>query len=228
MHNRHWKMIAAVSVLMILLSGTALASKHDIHFGKKGIKGSGDMETREIDVDEFDRIYLSGAFDVEISFGTRQKVEVTIDDNLWDILEVEVDGHSLELGWEKSCRPDGDCKVEIVVESLEAFKLSGAGNVDINDFDGPSFTFSLSGAGDLTMDGEVDDLEIRLSGAGNVDTRRLMARNVEIGISGAGNADVYASESLNGKVSGVGNLDYYGDPERKKTRVSGIGRINQK
>lgn len=228
MLNRHWKLIAAVSVLMILLSGSAMASKHNIHFGHRGIQGSGDMETREIDLDDFNEVSLRGGFDVDITFGKRQQVKITIDDNLWDILEAEVDDDVLILGWEENCRPDGDCKVEIVVKSLEAFQLSGAGDISISDFDGPSFTFDLSGAGDVTMDGQVKDLDIHLSGAGNVDTRALKAENVEVSISGAGNADVYASESLRGRVSGVGNLDYYGDPKEKKTKVSGIGRISQK
>ena len=86
----------------------------------------------------------------------------------------------------------------------------------------------MHGAGDLTMEGEVEDLKINLSGAGKVDTRQLEAQNVDVSISGVGNADVYASDSLRARVSGVGNLDYYGDPEKKKTRVSGLGRINQK
>ena len=227
MHNRHWKILAVVSILMILMSGPALAFKFGKHFGNRGVKGSGDMETRVVKVDDFDEIELRGAFDVEVTFGKRQEVKITIDDNLWDILIADVDRGVLELGWDESVRPDRDCKVEIVVTDLKGFDLRGAGDIDIIDFRGSSFTFNLSGAGDLTMDGEVDDLKIRLSGAGDIDTSRLEARNVEISISGAGNADVYASNSLEGKVSGVGNLTYSGNPEHKRTRVSGLGHIRR-
>ena len=155
-------------------------------------------------------------------------VEITIDDNLWDILTADVKHGTLELGWEENCRPDNACKVVIEVPELTEFDLRGAGDVVIERFRGSAFAFHLSGAGDLTMDGEVDDLEIRLSGAGNVDTRDLKARNVDVSISGAGNADVYASGSLKGRVSGVGNLEYWGDPETKKTHVSGLGNIERR
>ena len=228
MNHRHLKTIAAIAILMILMSGPALAFKFDKHFGHRGIKGSGDMETREVDVEDFDKVNLRGAFDVEITFGNRQELKITIDDNLWDILEADVHRGTLELDWEKSCRPDSDCLVEIVVPSLESVDLHGAGDIDISGFTGSSFSFNLSGAGNLTMDGEVDDLEVRVSGAGNIDTRKLEAQNVEVSISGAGNAKVYASNSLNGRVSGVGNLSYYGDPEHKKTQVSGLGHIRKK
>ena len=228
MHHRQLKMIAAVAVLMILMSGPALAFKSHKHIFNKGIEGSGKMETREVKVGDFDRLDLTGAFDVEIRFGKSQELKITIDDNLWDNLVAEVDGGTLELDWEKDCRPDSDCLIEIVVTSLKAVELHGAGDIDITGFEGSSFTFDLRGAGDLTMAGKVDDLEVHLSGAGNVDTRELKARNVDVSISGAGNADVYASDSLQGRVSGVGNLNYYGDPEVNRTHVSGLGHIRHK
>ncbi len=56
----------------------------------------------------------------------------------------------------------------------------------------------------------------------------LVAREVEIGISGAGDATVHATESLKARVSGVGNITYYGDPEHKRTKVSGLGHIKGK
>ncbi len=226
--SRYLTIIATVTILMVMMSGPAMAFKFGKHLGFRGVKGSGDMETRELEMEDFDRVALSGAFDVEITFGKRQELKITIDDNLWDLLIAEVDNGTLDLDWEESVRCDSSCLVEIVVTSLEEVVLHGAGDIDISDFDGSSFTFGLRGAGDLRMDGEVDDLEINLSGAGNIDTRKLEARNVDVAISGAGNATVYASDSLRGKVSGVGNLSYYGDPETKKTRVSGMGRIKQK
>jgi len=47
-------------------------------------------------------------------------------------------------------------------------------------------------------------------------------------VSGAGEAKVFASESFEGRVSGVGSIDYWGDPEHQKTKVSGLGDINKK
>ena len=224
MRHRHYRaVLAAVAVLMILGAGNALAFKWG-----HGIKGSGDLETRVVEVDDFTKVDLRGAFDVDIVIGRNQELKITIDDNLWDILVAEVSGSTLELGWDENCRPDGDCRIEIVVPRLSAFQLSGAGDVDISDFEGSEFEFNLSGAGDVDMSGHVDELQIRLSGAGSINTRELEAKKVDVKVSGAGNATVFASESIRGRVSGVGNLTYYGDPGDKDTHVSGIGRIRQK
>jgi len=220
------RLLAALFVVLILpaVAGQAAA----FSFGKDTIEGSGDMETRTLEFKEFDAINVGGAFDLEITIGDEQKVVMTIDDNLWDNLEAEVSGGTLEIGWDKSCEPDGDCRVEIVVRDLNALDIHGAADVEISQYRGDSFKFDVSGAAELEMAGTVDELEIHVSGAGEIDTRELKAKSVEISVSGAGEAKVYASESFEGRVSGVGNIAYWGNPEHEKTRVSGLGNIKKK
>ena len=224
MRSRYFLMAACVAMALIMTAGNAAAWS----FGKDTIAGSGNLETRELDLEEFDAIDVGGAFDLEISLGDRQKVVMTIDDNLWDNLEAAVSGGTLEIGWDKSCNPEGDCKVEIVVRELKAMNIHGAAEVEITGYHGTSFEFRVSGAAELEMDGQVDNLEINVSGAGEIDTRELKAKSVEISVSGAGEAKVYASESFEGRVSGVGSIDYWGNPEHQKTKVSGMGDINSK
>ncbi|MEN8008312.1 MAG: head GIN domain-containing protein [Candidatus Krumholzibacteriota bacterium] len=224
MRSRYSLTTTLVAVALLLVAGQAAA----FSFGKNNIKGSGDMETRTLDLKDFHAIDVGGAFDLDITLGDKQKVVMTIDDNLWDNLEAEVHGGTLEIGWDKSCNPDGDCRVEIVVRKLDAMDIHGAADVGIRDFHGDSFSFDVSGAAELDMDGTVDKLDISVSGAGDIDTRDLKAKVVKISVSGAGEAKVFASESFEGRVSGVGNIDYWGDPEHQKTKVSGMGDISRK
>jgi len=215
---------ALVALILLLSVGDAAA----FSFKSNGIDGSGDLETREFDLADFDAIEIGGAFEVSVTIGDDQELAVTIDDNLWDNLELEVHGGTLVVGWEKNCDPDDDCRLEIVVPSLKEMSISGAADVQIDDFEGDSFRFDLSGAADLKMNGEVDQLDIHISGAGDIDTRKLKARHAKIRISGAGNADIYASESLDARVSGVASIDCYGNPEEKRTNVSGLGKIRSR
>ena len=226
MRSRYSVMAAfvAMAMAMALVAGNAIA----FSFGKDLIEGSGDMETRELSLKEFDEIEVGGAFDLEITLGDEQKVVMTIDDNHWDNLEAEVHGRTLEIGWDKSCDPDGECTVVIVVRDLQAMDIHGAADVEIEGYRGDSFTFSVSGAAELEMDGEVDKLDIQISGAGDIDTRGLKAKSVEVSVSGAAKANVFASESFEGRVSGVGTINYWGDPEHQKTKVSGLGNIRRK
>jgi hypothetical protein len=224
MRSRYLVIPALLAMALVLTAGNATA----FSFSKDTIEGSGNMETRELNLKEFDAIDVGGAFELEITMGDEQKVVMTIDDNLWDNLEAEVNGGTLEIGWDKNCDPDGDCTVVIVVRELKGIDIHGAAEVEIEGYRGDSFTFDVSGAAELEMDGEVDDLEISISGAGEIDTRDLKAKSVKITVSGAGEAKVYASESFEGRVSGVGSIDYWGDPEHQKTKVSGLGDINGK
>jgi hypothetical protein len=224
MRSRFSVAATLMAVVLLLTAGNAAA----FSFGKDTIEGSGDMETRELDLKEFQKIDVGGAFDLEITLGDEQKVTMTIDDNLWDNLEAEVHGNTLEIDWDKSCQPDSDCTVVIVVRELKGMDIHGAADVEIEGYHGDSFSFDVSGAAELEMDGEVDELDINVSGAGDIDTRDLMAKSVEISVSGAGEAKVYASESFEGRVSGVGNIHYWGDPEHQKTKVSGLGNIKSK
>ncbi len=212
------------SLVLVLLVGNAAA----FSFKDRGIEGSGDLETRDFDLKDFDEISVGGAFDIEIRFSESQEVAVTIDDNLWDNLELEVKNGRLIIDWDKNCQPDNDCRLELRVSSLKAMSIHGAADVEIDDFDGDSFDFELSGAAELEMNGRVDDLDIQVSGAGEIDTRDLKAQHVKVRISGAGNANISVSESLDAKVSGVGNIHYWGDPEKKRTSVSGLGNISAK
>jgi hypothetical protein len=224
MRSRYSVMTAFVMMFLLLTAGNAVP----FSFGKDSIEGSGNMETRELDLKSFDEIEVGGAFDLEITLGDEQKVLMTIDDNLWENLEVEVSGSTLEIDWDKSCEPDGECKVEIVVRELKSMDIHGAAEVEIEGYHGDTFNFDVSGAAELEMDGEVDNLEIHVSGAGEIDTRELKAKSVEISVSGAGEAKVFASESFEARVSGVGSIDYWGEPEHQKTKVSGLGDINRK
>ena len=57
-----------VGLALILMVGNAAA--FSVH--GKGIEGSGDLETREFDLADFDDISVGGAFEVEIRFGNSQ------------------------------------------------------------------------------------------------------------------------------------------------------------
>ena len=52
--------------------------------------------------------------------------------------------------------------------------------------------------------------------------------NTDISLSGACSAEVYAAQSLNVTISGVGNASYYGDPESVNKNIAGLGRVKKK
>ncbi len=212
----------AACTLLLAIALTAPAQAGD------PIEGSGKLETRTLEFGTFNKIVLGGAFDVEVAIGKTPKVEVTVDDNLWDNLEALVKDGTLDLDWKKSCNPSDHCTVRITTAALEEFTLHGAGNVGITGLDGKSLIFYLRGAGDVKLDGKVQDLQIFLTGAGDCDARKLQAQDVAIVLSGVGNCEAFASASIDVQVTGVGNVTYWGSPEKKTINVAGMGNVEAK
>ena len=151
-----------------------------------------------------------------------------MDDNLFDNLELAVRGKTLTIGWDESCDPDSDMAMRITMKALKGVKIMGAGDIDIRGIEGGVFEYDLFGAGDLDIDGEVDEFDITLNGAGDIDARDLKAKHVTTRLNGVGDVEVTATESIDAKINGVGEIDYWGKPDKEKTRVGGLGEINRK
>ena len=75
---------------------------------------------------------------------------------------------------------------------------------------------------------ETGQLEVSLAGAGLIDAEALRARSVRASCSGAGSISVYATESLDATVSGVGVVNYAGNPATVNRNVSGLGKVNKR
>ena len=65
-----------------------------------------------------------------------------------------------------------------------------------------------------------------MSGAGGYNAANLRSHSCTISISGVGGAKVFADQTLNAQVSGVGGVEYYGNPSDVQTEVSGLGSID--
>lgn len=218
-----------IAIIGVLLATTPTAADNFFSrmFGHR-IKGSGDIQTETRDVSSFERIKLSGAFDLYVTAGKPQSVTVTFDDNLLDIIQTEVRGRTLRVYSDESYSSRYDCKVEITVEHLEDISLSGSGNIEVTDLDGGDFSVSISGSGDVRASGKVDEVDISVSGSGDIDARDLEAVDAYVRVSGSGDVDVFASGELTARVSGSGDIAYYGDPDHVTRRVSGSGSIRKK
>src|SRR5690606_17890905 len=104
--------------------------------------------------------------------------------------------------------------------------LSGAGSIKlslkINELD-----LNLSGAGVLEVSGQANSQIVNLSGAGALEAKDLESQYCEINISGVGNAKVNVVKDLNATISGLGNIEYFGNPEKISQNVSGMGKVKK-
>lgn len=193
-----------------------------------GVRGNGRIKNESRKVTEFSKIDAGGAFSIRVKVGPTESVKISGEENLLAYIRTSVKGNTLHIETKKNISPRKEIRIEITTPTLTDLDVSGANNVDVEGISGEEFNVDLSGAGNVDLNGDITKLRIELSGAGSIDSRNLKAAEVRISVSGAASADVYASKYLDASVSGVGSIDYYGNPEKTKTDVSGVGSITRK
>ena len=209
------------------------------------VRGSGDIETEERDVSGFHKVYLEGIGNLIITQGDEESLVIEADDNIIPLIRTDVFSHRLTIGFKRGYNfiPISKIKYHLTVIDLDEISLSGAGDVDCDDFNTDRLEFDISGvgdidlninaervettssgAGDITLSGKVDSQEIDISGVGKYDAEELESRECSISLSGAGSVTVNTSEELEISISGVGNVYYAGDPHITQD-ISGLGRV---
>ena len=218
----------ATKILLILALTIGLAIPASAGFFDRHTDGNGKLTTVTYDLADCSKILLICGLDVTIRFGDSQDVALTVDENLVELYDIEAHRGTLEIDADKSPRPHKKARLELTLKNLEHLKIDGAGDIEISDYDGDALEFVLTGAGDLEVDGKVRRLEITINGAGDIDARRLEAREADVTVNGAGDVTIFASESADVTINGVGDVDVYGKPEHFAKAIHGIGDIDRK
>ena len=179
----------------------------------------------------FTAVSNSGPVNVHIEVGKAQSVVASGNDDFLADLQTEVVGNELRIHMRHDAtitgRHSDDMKITITVPQLTAFTMSGAGQTTIAHMGGDSLDVRFGGAGSLKADGSVRNLTLNIGGVGSIDTRELHAEAATVNVGGVGSVKVWASQSLEASVGGVGSLTYYGDPKTVNTHGGGLGSISK-
>jgi hypothetical protein len=196
--------------LILLLTSTAFAQKEIVR------------ETR--DLPAFDQLEAGGAFEVEITFGEPQKVEVESKQKDIGNIQTNVNGKKLVLS-SKGINDNAPLKIYITVPTLSSVEVHGAADVrglntlkadmlsleasgaasvelilDIN-----TLRSEVSGAADLELSGHAEHHSANVSGAATLDAADLKTATTDADVSGAATARVN-SENVTGQTSGAGEI----------------------
>ena len=86
----------------------------------------------------------------------------------------------------------------------------------------------MDGSGDVKASGKTGEFVANINGAVDLEAKELRSERVRISVSGSSDSSVYASNSLQVDISGVGDVYYYGNPEEIIEEISGVGEIIKK
>jgi Putative auto-transporter adhesin, head GIN domain len=209
------------------------------------IDGNGEVTKEQRAVSSFNKIEISGAYEVLINQGNEERLELEVDENLLEHIKTKVKNNTLHIK-SKKIGSATSLKLYITVVDVEDIDVSGAvelknkgtyqaenleidvsGAADINlDVDVENLRMDMSGASETTLSGNANNFEIEISGAGELQAKKLKTRNAIVDISGAGSAIVHAKKTLKVEVSGAGSVKYKGSPKIEK-EISGAGSVEK-
>jgi len=182
--------------------------------------------------------------------GDEPKVVIETDENLIETIKIIEDNGKLTIKSKKGVNIKKSTKMNVYVtlQNLDELEIKGVGNVSTENM----LTFSnalnvevmnvgntrlqlhcknlkanFASTGNINLDGEVQEAAIKNSGVGNVHAFDLIVEDLTIENSGIGNVKIYATQYLDIRSSGIGNLEYKGDAIIKDINISGLGKVRK-
>lgn len=200
---------------------------------------------RTYSIQPFTKIYLEGTFKVVLEQGTQACLKIKTDEDNFKYIDVQTDSETLNLKIIKKHFNFNELVLYITFKDLEKMVIEGGvtletkGYVDLKDFllqveGGASVEMNMKankvnvtgeGGVKFEFDGIADELDARISGAGYLNAIDLKTKKCDVRIEGVGAGSVYATETLNASISGVGKIRYKGNPQIYK-KVEGIGVVS--
>lgn len=191
--------------------------------------GDAVIETR--DVSNFSEVDLAMAADVYITESNNYSVEIHASQNLQEIIKTKVKGNRLiiDLKNNKCLKGNSDVVVYVSAPNFEALSVSGAGTIYANNkLNSSNLDINISGAGEIEMDSLLtDNFSANISGSGEIFVVGLdTASTQEIDISGSGSFKGFAfpTQSSDIRISGSGDCEV-NVISSLKARISGAGEV---
>jgi hypothetical protein len=239
---KNFKLLLSVTFLLCFANVNA-------QWGSKTTNGNGNMTTTTVQTSSYDGVSVAGNFYVTLVEGKEGNITLKGESNLLEEIVVEVKNGNLHIKPEDrvNLKPSRGMKIEITVpveqiskvalagsgdiknafdlksEQL-AIKLAGSGDIKLNVTAG-ELEATIAGSGNIMLNGRASELKGSIAGSGSVDAYRLEAGNANITIAGSGDYNVNCTGELKVRVSGSGNVNYKGKPDKIDTKVVGSGGI---
>ncbi len=201
--------ILRLLMLMLVISGLLLSTACSLP-AIGVVVGSGNLETRDFDQAGFTRLVIANAFDVEIVRADNYSISITLDDNVFEFLEFEQKGDTLQIGLQQGRNyVRGTRKATIALPDIEGLALSGGSDGNMSGFSFPHpLQLELSGGSSLDLaDIESGKTGFVLSGASGI-TGSINATDVTFDISGASSVKLEGSGE-DAEIKGSGASDLY-------------------
>jgi len=197
--------------------------------GSDKVDGNGKSTTITRGVPTFNQIKINGAYKLSVTVGGQQSVRIMSDSNIVPLVMTTVKNGLLTVSNKPgvSFNVSKPVFIQIMVRNLKNITASGANKINASRISSDEFTLETSGAVQANLSGTASKVSIQISGSGNVNADRLIAKEVKIRLNGSGHILVNASQKLDSKINGSGSIIYTGNPSDVDQSITGSGKIER-
>jgi hypothetical protein len=236
--------ILFMAIVACALTHSLQAQEEKKSGNKPKIEGSGNMITRDVNVQSFDELNISGVFSVLLTQGGKEAVKIEADDNLQELFEIKNEGSRLNISMKKDVNFSSKKKMKVYVTfkklksldlktvgdvtseqqlSFDDLKLQNksVGNVDLK-LTVQKLDVENKSVGDIKLNGKADNVVIRNKSVGSIQAANFIVQTMDIDNNGVGGAEVNAQKELKVKDNMLGKVTNKGGATIKRTNKTVI------
>jgi hypothetical protein len=238
-------LIVLCTLFVLCFSGCVVVNFMDAG----SVLGKGDPEKYDIYAGNYNGIIVEGNCEIQYYAAPSNTVTLEVQPNLREYFVVEVKDGALIIRNTKRISYNSSKQHPVLTVStpvLNSLTITGVCTFNANDkikadtfnleisgagsgkaeLDVTSLKANMQGAGSFELSGNADNVEIELSGAGELKAFSLQIREASVDLSGAGTIRVYCSEKLSVEARGAGTVEYRGSPSLSLNK-SGVVNIKK-
>lgn len=195
---------------------------------KEYVSGSGAITSENRNLGgTFTSIQVKGSINVQLKQGDTTKVVVKDYENLLLYLETRLVGNTLIIEYNDAWINRSAGEVTLTVPRIADIDVSGSSDIGtIGNFNFTDLSINVSGSSGLFLAGTAKNLNVKISGSGDIRAFEMPSDSARITISGSGSGQLNVKKLLDVNISGSGDLIYKGDPS-VSSRVTGSGRVRR-
>ncbi|MEM6967054.1 MAG: DUF2807 domain-containing protein [Bacteroidota bacterium] len=203
------------------------------------------QHTRSLEA--FEKVVITGHADVHLYPDSKNELRVSGNNLDWTLLKSEVKDGTLHIYYDKyksnnNFKNEPKLTIQLAYQKMKELDLEGkiwvategewkSRNMDIHGMGiikgqmnvrAEYLTVSIEGMPRLEMSGKAENVRMTMEGMGGIDASRLVSRTAYTKVEGMGKVQIDAREELEGTFSGIGSINYSGNPERRKINKEGI------
>lgn len=187
--------------------------------------------TEERDLKDFTDVETKGSFNVLITQGNEYSVVLKGGKNILGVIETTVKSKQLLIKVKsgRSIPSSAEITVYITMPEVHDLEVSGSGDIELeNDLITTDINLKVSGSGNIRVPYlEATNLDAKISGSGRIEVEGGKVHRENLNIKGSGDIDAYdlMANKAKVKITGSGNVYVY-VVEHLDVEITGSGDVH--